>query len=390
MRNGKVQNPATLGNMPVQKENGNYSMEDTGSLLVYVGTYAPAHRNSIFLYRLNQQTGQLTRLKGFKGGEKPSYMVFDGQRRFMYAVNEQENYRGKSSGAVGAFAVNQETGHLTFLNRTPSMGSLPVYITLSRTGKSALVANYKSGTISVLPVQENGKLAKASEQIWHHGAGPDPERQESAHVHCITCSPDGRFVFVVDLGNDSIMQYRLGADEQHLLPGKPIVAFKTSPGSGPRQLRFHPGGRFAYLIHELKSVITALAYYPVTGTFTKMQTIATIPADYHQGNKCGGIRITSDGRFLYGSNRGHNSLAVFAIDETNGKLTHLENTPSGGTWPREFTIAGGGNFLLAANQYSGTIVSFRIDCHTGRLTPSGYQSELEQPVFIRIIECMNQ
>ncbi|MBB6613176.1 lactonase family protein [Pontibacter sp. Tf4] len=375
--------------MPRQKKNGNYRWEDPESLLVYVGTYAPAHRNSIFLYRLNQQTGQLTRIKGFKGGEKPSYMVFDAQHRYMYAVNEQENYRGKSSGAVCAFAVNRETGNLTFLNRTPSLGSLPVYITLSRTGKSALVANYKSGTISVLPVQENGKLAKASEQIRHHGAGPDPNRQESAHVHCITCSPDGRFVFVVDLGNDSIMQYKLHADEQHLLPGKLVATFKTEPGSGPRQLRFHPGGRFAYLIHELSSVISALTYNPEAGTFTEIQTIATITAEYHQENKCGGIRITSDGRFLYGSNRGHNSLAVFAIDETSGKLTHLENTPSGGAWPREFTIAGNGNFLLAANQHSGTIVSFRIDRHTGKLTHSGYQAELEKPVFIGTIEYMN-
>jgi 6-phosphogluconolactonase len=375
--------------MPDNIEPGNYSPVESTSILVYVGTYATARENSIYLYKLNPITGALTLLKGFKGGENPSYFVFDVQHQFLYAVNECEKYQGSAGGAVCAFAVNRKTGFLSLLNRTSSLGSLPVYITLSPNGKTALVANYKGGNISIFPIQANGQLASASKliQLQHHGTGPDKERQKSPHAHCITLSPDGRFAFVVDLGNDRVIAYQMHPDGSDISPGTAITAFKSHPGAGPRQLRFHPNGRFAYLIHELQSIIIALAYNQHTGTFTEIQAVSTLPAGYQKENKCGGIRLTSDGSFLYASNRGHNSLAVYSIDEISGRLTYLENIPSGGAWPREFTIMEGNNILLVANQHPGTIDSFKIDPTSGCLTHSGYQVKVAKPVFIETLVC---
>jgi 6-phosphogluconolactonase len=359
------------------------------SILVYVGTYATARENSIFLYKLNRLTGALTFLKGFKGGENSSYFVFDVQHQFLYAVNECEKYQGIASGAVCAFAVDRKTGFLSLLNRTSSLGCLPVYITLGPNGKCALVANYKGGNISVFPIQANGQLATASKliQLQNHGTGPNKERQESPHAHCITLSPDGRFVFVTDLGNDRVIAYQMHPDGSELSPDTAITAFKSHPGAGPRQLSFHPNGRFAYLIHELHSIIIALAYNQHTGTFTEIQAVSTLPAGYQKENKCGGIRLTSDGSFLYASNRGHNSLAVYTIDDISGKLTYLENIPSGGAWPREFTVVKGNNILLVANQHSGTVDSFKINPNSGCLTHSGYQVKVAKPVFIETLEC---
>ena len=360
-------------------------MENLAESMVYVGTYADAEMESIFLYRLNPQTGELTRVKGFRGGKKPSYMTFDEQLRYLYAVNEREAYEGKESGAVCAFSVDQQTGYLQLLNRVPSLGEEPVHITMDQEGKAVLVANYKTGSVAVFPVQEDGRLAETSDLRQHEGGGPDKDRQESAHAHYIAFSPDRRFVFVVDLGMDKVLRYRLDAGNGTLIPAEEPVAYTAKPGTGPRQLSFHPNGRYAYLIHELKSVVTALSYDGESAAFSEMQTMATVPEGFEGENKCGGIRVSPDGRHLYGSNRGHNSLVVYSIDESSGKLTHMEHVPSGGEWPREFAIDFTGNVLLAANQRSDNIASFKIDKATGRLTATGHQAEVEKPVFLQVV-----
>ncbi|OKL40502.1 lactonase family protein [Pontibacter flavimaris] len=357
---------------------------------VYIGTYADAGKESIFLYQLNNSTGQLTRVQGFMGGKKPSYMTFDEKRHFLYAVNEQDDYQGLKSGAVSAFAVEPQTGSLKFLNRVPSIGKLPVYITMGHEDKTVLVANYTSGNIAVLPVQADGSLDHASELHQHEGGGPDWERQESAHAHCIVFSPDRRFVFVVDLGTEKIMRYYPDTRHGKLVPTEPAVAFNALAATGPRHMRFHPNGRFSYLIHELTSIVSVLAYDEQQGSFTALQTIATIPESYTAENKCSGIQVSPDGKFLYGSNRGHNSIVVYAIKVSSGLLTLVEHVPSGGDWPREFALTPAGDFLLTANQKSDTVDSFNIDKATGRLTPTGFRAQVEKPVFLEIVPTAEQ
>ncbi|MEO5649495.1 MAG: lactonase family protein [Ginsengibacter sp.] len=353
--------------------------------MVYIGTYADAESESIFLYELNPQTGELNFLKGFKGGKKPSYMTFDKQYHYLYVVNETDDYQGKDSGIGCSFSVGQQTGYLTLLNRVPTLGGLPVHITISEDSKIVFIANYKTGSIAVFPVQENGRVGGASDLIQHEGSGPNKDRQESGHAHFILFSPDNYFVFAVDLGMDKVLRYRLNYENGTPKLTDQTTAFITPPGTGPRQICFHPNGHYAYLIHELKSVVTALSYDSGKGIFSEIQTIATIPENFTEENKCGGIKVSADGKYLYGSNRGHNSIVVFIIDENNGKLTYVENVPSGGVWPREFTIDLTGNTLLAANQCSDNIVTFKIDKATGRLTATGHQAKIEKPVFLQVI-----
>lgn len=353
--------------------------------LLYVGTYSKSENESIFLYAMNNGTGELSFIKSFKGGQKPSYMTFDKSYNYLYAVNEIENYDGKNSGAGYAFSVDHETGFITLLNSVSSLGKLPAQIAISEDGKVVLIANYKTGSVAVLPVQKNGSLGEASDLIQHKGSGTDSERQESAHTHFIIFSPDGRLVFVVDLGMDKILSYHLDTKSANPKLTRQAIAFNSRPGSGPRQICFHPNGQYAYLIHELKSVIAALSYDNEKGIFTEMQTIATIPGDFTGENKCGGIKVSADGKYLYGSNRGHDSIVVFSIDADNGKLMYLENVPSGGKWPREFTIDPTGDFLLAANQHSDNITAFKIDKTSGRLTATGYEGRVEKPAFLQVV-----
>jgi 6-phosphogluconolactonase len=360
-------------------------MENIAKSMVYVGTYADEESESIFLYQLNLQTAELNLVKGFKAGKKPSYMTFDKQRHYLYVVNEREEYEGKESGAVCALSVDQQTGDLSMLNKVPSLGGIPVHITMGEEGKAVIMANYKTGNVAVFPILKNGQLAEASDLRQHQGSGPHKERQQSAHAHYIAFSPDSRFVFVVDLGMDKVLRYRLDEDKGTLTPTEQPVAFTAEPGSGPRQMSFHPNGRYAYLIHELESMVTALSYDNENGTFSELQTIRTIPEDFKGQNKCGGIRVSPDGKHLYGSNRGHNSIVVYAIDEGSGKLKHVENVSSGGDWPREFTIDLTGNILLAANQRSNSLVSFKIDKATGSLRATGHQAEVEKPVFVQVV-----
>lgn len=360
-------------------------MEDLERSLVYVGTYAQSEKRSIFLYEMNNGTGELTFIKSFEGGQNPSYMTFDKNYDYLYAVNEIENYACKNSGAGCAFSVDHQTGNITLLNRVPSLGKLPANITINEDGKVVLIANYKTGSVAIFPVQEDGSLGNASDLVQHEGSGPNKERQESAHVHFIIFSPDSHFVFVVDLGMDKILSYRLDTKSGNPKLTSQATAFNSISGAGPRQMCFHPNGRFAYLIHELKTVVSVLLYDNKKGCFTEIQMIATIPANFTGENKCGGIIASADGKHLYGSNRGHNSIVVFDIDTHNGKLSYVENVPSGGSWPREFTIDLTGNLLLVANQHSDNVATFKIDRTSGRLTATAHQVNVEKPVFLQVI-----
>ncbi|MBF9253451.1 lactonase family protein [Pontibacter sp. 172403-2] len=353
--------------------------------MVYVGTYAEADSTSIFLYRLDPESGKLTRLNAFKAGENPSFLTLDEQRQHLYAVNETGNYEGQNSGAVSAFAVNPQNGDLSLLNRVASKGGAPCHISVGGANKNVLVANYMGGNVASFQVQENGQLSEAVDVEQHTGTGPNKERQEAAHAHFIAPDPNNKFILSVDLGTDNIVGYRLDAGTGALTPNTPAVAFAAKPGSGPRHLAFHPNGRYAYLIHELNSTMTALTYDADKGTFTEIETVPTLPADFNGQSYCAEVKVSADGKFLYGSNRGHNSIVVYAIDQDTGKLTQVQFMNTGGDWPRDFNIDESGTVLLVANERSNNLVTFKIDKATGKLTPTGQEVEVHKPVCVQVV-----
>ncbi|WP_161889115.1 lactonase family protein [Pontibacter russatus] len=353
--------------------------------MVYIGTYADAGKESIFLYKLNPESGELTRVSGFKAGANPSFLTLDAQRKHLYAVNETGDYQGQKSGAVSAFSVDQQTGDLTLLNQVASKGGAPCYISLGEGGKTALVANYSGGNVAAFPIQDNGQLAGAADVEQHKGTGPNKDRQEAPHAHYIAPSLDNKYVYSVDLGIDKILGYRLDSGSGTLTPTEPAVAFAAAPAAGPRQMAFHPDGKYAYVINELNSTMTALAYDGNNGTFAEVQTLPTIPSDYGKDNFPAAVRVSPDGKFLYGSNRGHNSIVVYGLDENTGKMTYVENVPTGGDWPRDMTIDLTGNVLLVANERSNSITSFKIDKATGKLTATGHEAQVSKPVCVQVV-----
>ena len=353
--------------------------------LVYVGTnVGEAQANTIFLYRLNPVTGGLTRLGAQPAGPNPTYLTMDAGHRRLYAVNETGTFRGASSGAVSAFAVDQRTGALSLLNQQPSKGASPCYVALDHSGKAVLVANYMGGNVSLLPVGADGALAAPTATDQHAGSGPHPN-QTGPHAHCIVPDPANAFAFAVDLGTDQVVGYRLDVAQGRLTP-LATPAFVARPGAGPRHLTFHPNGRRAYLINELNSTVTALDYDAATGHFRELQTLSALPAGNTGTNSCADIHVGRDGRFLYASNRGHNSIAVFAIDAAAGTLTPVQDVDTQGQTPRNFTLDPSGRLLLVANQNSNNVVTFRVDTKTGQLTPTGQTVEVPSPMFLQVVE----
>ncbi len=356
----------------------------TKDYLVYVGTNVASEQdNTIYLYRLSPATGALTRVSAQHGGSTPSYLTMAANRHFLYAVSETQTFRGAKSGGVSAFAVDPHTGDLKLLNQQPSNGTSPCYISLDHTGKAALVANYSSGSVSLLPLAADGQLgAPTTDQ--HEGSGPHPN-QTGPHAHCLLPDPANKFAFAVDLGTDRVYAYRLGP-AQGQLTRLPEPAFVARPGAGPRHLVFHPNGKHAYLINELNSTVTALAYDAAAGRFTELQTVSALPAGYTGENSCADIHVAPSGLFLYASNRGHNSIVVYAIDSANGTLAPIQDVDTQGKTPRNFTLDPSGRLLLVANQNSGNVVVFRVDPQTGQLAPAGQTAEVPTPMFLQVVE----
>ncbi|WP_139922611.1 lactonase family protein [Hymenobacter sp. DG01] len=351
------------------------------SYLVYVGTYGPQDQENILLYRLTPATGALTRVTGAKGGASPSFLTVDAGRRTLYAVNEVDNFQNTPNGGVSAFAIDAKTGGLTLLNQQASGGTIPCYISLDKQGKHALVANYGNGTVAALPLGEGGTLRAASSVDQHTGHGPH-KNQTNPRGHCMLPDPAGKYCFAVDLGNDTVYGYTLAPGGQ--LQRLPTPAHQTKPGAGPRILTFHPSQPWAYLINELDSTMTALAYDASKGTFQEIQTLTTLPAGFTEWNACADVHVSSSGKFLYGSNRGHNSLVVYAIDPGSGRLTLVEHVMLPGKTPRSFTFDPSGRVVLVAHQQSDTVVTYFADARTGRLTPTGVSVPMTAPVCLQV------
>lgn len=356
-------------------------------MLVYIGTYTSGKSKSegIYIYKLNLDSGGLKPFKTVKNVVEPSFLTIDKDRKFLYAVNETEEYEGKKSGAVSAFAIDRKTGDLRFLNKQPSLGGAPCHISVSDNGKFVLVANYLGGNVAVFPVEKSGRLGASVDLAQHSGTGPNLSRQEAPHAHSIMLDENNRYAFANDLGIDKVMIYRFDDKTGKLTPNPAQPFYQTKAGAGPRHFKFHPNGKFAFVINELDTTITALAYDANQGTLKEIQTVSTLPADFSGANSCADIHVAPNGRFLYGSNRGHDSIAAYRIDEQTGKLELVGHASTQGKTPRNFAIAPNGKFLLAANQNSDSIVVFRIDETSGKLTPTGNQAQVPTPVCLKLI-----
>ena len=351
-------------------------------LLVYVGTYTNRKSEGIYLYRLNLASGELKHVSTTKGVKDPSFLALAPSRRYLYAVNELEEFAGKKSGALSAFAVDQRTGALKLLNQQPSLGGAPCYVVVNRTNRFVLVANYVGGNVAVMPVRRDGSLGEATDVKQNVGSSINSDRQQGPHAHCIMLDPSNRFAYACDLGIDKIMIFRFDAQRGKLTANKtPWVQVK--PGAGPRHLTFHPTGKYAYVMNEMHATVTAFSQDPVRGDLKELQTVPALPRDPTAADSGADIHVSPDGRFLYSSNRGHDSIAAFKIDQRNGKLTFIAHESTGGKTPRNFAIDPTGTFLLAANQNSDSVVTFRRDKRTGRLSPTGHVAEVPSPVCLK-------
>ena len=353
-------------------------------MLVYVGTYTTGKSEGIYLYKFNLASGELKPHSVAKGIVNPSFLAIDHRRKYLYAVSEIEDFGGKKSGAVSAFAIDQKSGELKLLNQQSSLGAAPCYVIVERTGKFVLAANYNGGNLVVLPIRNDGSLGEQTDLIQHTGASVNPQRQEGPHAHCIIPDAANRFVFAADLGLDQVMSYRFDAKKGKLTPNTPPFA-QIKAGAGPRHLAFHPNGRFAFVINELNSTLIAFAYDKAHGTLKELQTISTLPEGFNGTSYCADVHVHPSGRFVYGSNRGHDSLVVFAFDQKSGKLTFVETVSTQGQIPRNFAIDPTGAFLLAANQKTDTVMTYRIDSPTGKLKPTDQITEIPTPVCLKMI-----
>jgi 6-phosphogluconolactonase len=350
--------------------------------VIYVGTYTRSRAEGIYVYRMDSASGALELVGVTAGGENPCFLGVHPARTCLYAVNEVREFAGKCSGGVSAFSIDGRTGLLTPLNQQASVGTGPCHLTVDRTGRFVLVANYAGGSVAVLPIGDGGLLGEATGFMQHQGSSVHPKRQAGPHAHSVNMDGANRHALVADLGLDRIVVYRLDPERGKLTPAEEPWA-DLSPGAGPRHLAFHPNGRHCYVICELDSTITAFAYDAALGALRKLQTVPALPKGFEGVNLTAEVAVSPSGRFLYGSNRGHDSIVVYAIEQDTGRLTYVCHQPTLGRTPRHFAFEPTGEFLLAANQDSDTVVTFRVDRQTGRLTPTGRKAAVPAPVCVR-------
>jgi 6-phosphogluconolactonase len=356
-----------------------------GDRTIYVGTYTRGSSRGIYAYRFNNPTGKTTPIGLVAETENPSFLAIHPNQRFLYAANEVEMYEGRAAGSVSAFAIDPTTHALKLLNRISSHGAGPCHVAVDKTGKWLFAANYNGGSVAAFPIHEDGSLGEASAFFQHTGSSVNKERQSGPHAHVVTLSPDNRFALVADLGLDRVFSYRIDPAKGGLAPNDPPYV-TLAPGSGPRHLAFRPDAKFVYSLNELLSTLTTFRYDVSRGSLKEIQTLSTLPNGWSGENSTAEVVIHPNTRFLYASNRGDDSIAIFRIDASSGKLTFVDRTPTQGKTPRNFAIDPSGKFLLAANQDSGSIVTFRIDPRTGRLTSTGDVLEVPSPVCLLFAE----
>ena len=355
--------------------------EDVPDWQVYIGTYTGGGSEGIYLLQLDGDTGQLEN-KGLAAKvDNPSFLALHPTLPCLYSVGDGAIAPDKRGGLVSAFRIEPAEGRLTLLNQEPTEGRGPCHVAVDRAGRHVLVANYNSGSVNVLPVTAEGTLEPVCDVEQHEGSSVNAKRQEGPHAHSVTLDAAGKFVFAADLGTDKMMIYRYDDASGKLQPHEPPCV-AVAPGAGPRHFAFHPSGRFAYVVNEMGNTVTSFAYEAEAGQLKAFQSVSTLPDGWDGENTTAEIRVHPSGRFVYASNRGHDSIAGFAVDDASGSLTGLGQTPTQGKVPRNFNISPDGRFLLAANQETNTVVAFRINTDTGALEPTGGKADVATPVCV--------
>ncbi|MFN0054050.1 MAG: lactonase family protein [Planctomycetales bacterium] len=350
--------------------------------VVFISAFAAGNEGAIHAFGWDLKSGELKPLVRTTGVEHPFFLALSRDKRFLYSIHAKE-FGGKNPEEIASFALEGRTGRLKFLNRQSARGTAACYLDLDAAGKSVLVANYSSGSVASLPVQGDGSLGEAASFIQHVGSSVDPARQKEPHAHCIVVTPDGRFALSADLGLDQVLVYRLDASRATLTPHKqPFV--HTPPGAGPRHLTVDPQGKHVYVINELANSVTMFDYEAQAGLLIEQQTISTVPGDMAGKSYCADLKITPNGKYLFGTNRGHDSVACYRIAE-DGRLTLIEITPSLGKGPQNLALSPDGAWLLCANMPGNNVATFRIDPQSGKLSPIGEPVAITSPSCIMVM-----
>ncbi len=359
--------------------------DESGKVRVYFGTYTNETSKGIYQSVLDTATGKLSPAELAVEIGNPSFLAIHPTNKYLYAVNEISEFRGQPVGSVSAFSIDSTSGRLKLLNQESSGGAGPCHLVVDSTGKQVLVANYGGGSVAVLPILNDGHLKPSTSFVQHHGSSVNKDRQSGPRAHSINLDRANKFAVVADLGLDKILIYRFEGNDGILTANKP-PAVNVSPGRGPRHFAFHPSVNFAFVNNELTSSVTSFTYNPILGSLTEIDTLSTLPESAKpQDNSTAEVVVHPSGKFVYVSNRGHDSLAIFQCDQTTGRLTASGHQSTGGKTPRNFSIDHSGQFLLAANQSTNNVVVFRIDLNTGALTSTGHSIEVGSPVCIRFL-----
>lgn len=347
--------------------------------LVYIGTWNHNAEDGIYRFWLDSESGKLTPAGVTRAVPDPFFLAMNAAGDRLYATNALDAIDGEEEGAISAFAIEPENGELTFINRRPSRGTVPCYISLDSSGKNLLTGNYNSGSVAVLPIEPDGALGMPSDAHQHEGSSVDVERQEGPHVHAIVLDPTEQWAYAPDLGIDRVMIYEFHAESGRLVPAQPAFV-RSAAGSGPRHFAFHPSGPYAYLLNEMAGTLNVYEWDEDTGALTEIQSISTLRKDYRGFNGSADLQILPSGDFLYASNRGPDTIAIFRIDATSGRLTSAGHASAEGSWPWNLAIDPSSNFLLATNYESDSVVVFRIDRSSGALIPTGHAVSVPKPV----------
>lgn len=354
--------------------------DNQGKMLVFIGSYAEAANSGVYVYQLDTESGALSQLDQVSGLQNPTFLSLDAKARRLYAIAEKLE-DGQRKGAAVALEIDPAAGKLTELNRSGTVNTSTCHIQRSADNRFFIVASYGGGQVGMVALQEDGTIGPLLDAKQHAGSSVHPERQDRPHPHSAFFSPDQRFVFVPDLGMDRIVGYRIDAGAGKLEPhGETAV----QPGAGPRHLVFHPNGKYVYVINELDSTVTSFLYEASAGTMEKLEIVSTLPAGFEGENACAEIQISPDGKYVYGSNRGHDSIVVYAVDPDSGTLTPVDFTSTRGGHPRHFSLSPDGAFLIAANRDTDNLVVFRVDRSTGKLEFTGHTAQASKPVCVRM------